>query len=488
MRKTVLLLILALISLSVFAGCVTTGTEDISDTSSETSELDLELKNLNGRVINVLSWDFTHGSKSILGFTGEILSNKPEEEYSVVDVAKAEARNRVEEDYNCTISGLVYGENKDEFYDMVRNSVLTGTGEHDMVFIGYATLAQMVVDDLLLDLNTINTIDFTNDWWDQNAREELSLFNRLYFMCGDINTYDNDGTWSMLFNKTLLKDLGLGIDFYQLVRDDEWYFDKFVEICKSDITKNSNGDSVLDEEDTWAFGTETYNIYVHVVSGGNKIVTKNKDDIPEFSIQNESTYNALAKIMDFYLDTSTVMVGNAPPYTNKGFPNVWEATVHRAFIEGRELFYMCGLINVPSFREMADDFGILPIPKLNESQDNYYHTVSINNMTALSVPKGVKDPDDLGLVIEALGMYSQKYLTPAYYDVQLKYRDTRDDESQEMLDIIFSTRTFDIGAAFNWGGTMGQYMVMDKNFVSRFESVMTSAENAMQQTLDKISD
>ena len=486
MKRLISVFFVVVLCLSVFAGC-NGDTPEESD-NSETSEVSLVEKDMEGREFRVLSWDFGYGSKSILGFTGEVITNREEKDYSSVDVAKAEVRNKVEEDYNCTIAGTVYGGNRTEFMDLIRNMVLTGTNDYDVIFDAYTYLASMVVDDYLYDLNTIPTIDFTNEWWDQNAREELSLFNRLYFMCGDINTYDNDGTWSMLFNKTMLMDLNLDIDPYQMVRDDEWTFDRFVEICKSGITMDSNGDGVLDELDTWAFGTETYNIYVHVLSGGNKIVKKDGNDIPEFTVQNESTYNALSKILDFYLDSSTVMVGNAPPYTNKGFPNVWEATVHRAFIEGRELFYMCGLINVPSFREMEDDFGILPIPKLNDGQESYYHTVSIGNMTALALPKNVLAVDDVGIILEALGKYSLEILTPTYYDIQLKYRDTRDEESSEMLDIIFASRTFDLGAAFNWGGTLSEYIKMDRNFVSRFDSIMSSAEADLLETLNRISE
>ena len=486
MKRAIVVFIALLLTVGVFASCRLE--RDKVSKDPETSEPGLVVKNMNGRDFKVLCWNFSYNSKSILGYTGEVITNREEDAYSVVDTAKVEVLNRVQEAYNCTVSGTVYNGIHTDFTNLIRNMVISGTNDYDMIFDAYSYLAPLVTDGILLDLNTISTIDFDNVWWDQNAKEELSLFNKLYFMCGDINTYDNDGTWSMLFNKTMLNDLALGIDLYQLVRDDEWHFDRFVEICKSGITNDSNGDGVLDEFDTWAFGTETYNIYVHVLSGGDKIVKKDANDIPEFTVQTTSTFNALSKVLDFYTDYSTVMVGNAPPYTTKGYPNVWEATVHKAFMEGRQLFYMCGLINVPSFREMGDDFGILPIPKLNEGQVNYYHTVSTGNMTALAVPQNVIEPDDLGIIIEALGKHSRELVTRAYYDVQLKYRDTRDDESSEMLDIIFNSRTFDIGAAFNWGGTLHQYMQMDKNFVSRFESIMPAAEAALTETLNKIAD
>ena len=45
-----------------------------------------EVKDLDGRMINILCWDWSAGSSSILGFTGEVISNE-EGDPSGVDVA-----------------------------------------------------------------------------------------------------------------------------------------------------------------------------------------------------------------------------------------------------------------------------------------------------------------------------------------------------------------------------------------------------------------
>ncbi len=488
MKKFFATAIILLMLLPLLVSCKTTtpGTEE----ASKADENAITVKDMNGREVKILCWHFGYNSKSILGFTGEVITNvENEEDYGSVDVAKSKMRAKVEEKFNCKITGEVVGGDQASFTNRIRNMVQSGVQDFDIVFDNIQYLTPFISSNILYDLNTIQSINFENSWWDQNAREDLSINNKLYYMCGDLNTYDNDGTWCILFNKTLLNKLNLNIDLYKLVKDGQWTFDKLVEICKNNnITQDSNGDGELDEKDQWAFGTETYNIFVHVLAGGDKIVKKDANDIPYFTVTEPSVFNSLGKILEFYNDNNTVMVANAPPYTNKGFPNVWEATVHKAFIEGRELFYMCGLINVPSFREMSDDFGILPVPKMREDQDRYYHTVSISNMSALALPLNVKEPEDLGLIIEAMGKYSKDYITPAYYDIQLKYRDTRDNESSEMLDIIFSSRTFDIGAAFNWGNTLINLTSMDKNYASRFESIMDSAQAALEQTLQSIED
>ena len=498
MKKLFACIVALLMLVPLMAACEdtteTTTSETVSGTVSGTTSNDagvslpeVEVKDMEGREFNVLCWDWGAGSASILGYTGEIMYD--EENPTAVDEAKKLVVDKIESEYNCTINGEKT--NEVAFTTTIKNQVTSGLHYYDIVFDSISTSAAMVPDGILVDLNSVPNLDLSDPWWDQNAVKDLSIANKNYFACGDINTYDDQGTWCMLFNKTLKTKLGIEEDFYQLVRDNKWTFDKFKEICKDNITSDTSGDGVLDENDTWAFGTERYNIYVHVLAAGQKISGKDDDDLPFLTVVEEpqATYTILADILEFYNDEQTVMVANTPKYESKGFANIWEATVHKAFIEGRELFYMCGLINSASFRVMEDEFGILPIPKYYDTQDRYYHTVSVGNASCMSIPEGTTDIDQVGLIISAIARESKILVTPAYYDVQLKYRDSRDDESGEMLDLIFATRTFDIANAYNWGGIREQYTSMSaSDIASRFERITSTAELAMDNFVEKVTE
>lgn len=457
------------------------------DEDSSAPEIEIPVKDLGGRQINILCYDFSAGSASILGYTGEVMYS--EENPSAVDEAKKIVVEKIESDYNCVINGEL---TSTEYpVGIIKQQVTSGLHYYDMVFDSLSSAAVMASENLQIDLTTISTLDLSHPWWDQNAVKDLSINNKLYFVCGDINTYDDQGTFCVLFNKTLKSKLGIEEDFYQLVRDNKWTFDKFEEICKNNVTFDSTGDGILDEFDTWALGTERYNIYIQLVGAGQHIARKDENDLPYLVVSREpeATYSILGDILDFYNDQQTVMVANAPPYTDKGYSNVWEATVHKAFVEGRELFYMCGLFNAASFRVMEDEFGILPIPKHTETQDRYYHTVQAGNNTVMHIPTTTPELEDLGLVISALAKESKARVTPAYYDVQLKYRDSRDDESGEMLDLIFASRTFDVADAYNWGGIRDQYCVMSQtDIVSRFDGMLSSAELSMEAFIKKLTE
>ena len=496
LKKILLLLLVLSLTLPMLFACgddtadTSSATENTSKTESEVSDetsvntdIAPAVKDLEGREINILCWDWSAGSASILGFTGEVISNE-EENPSSVDVAKKAVIDLVEEQYNVKFGGLVTDDNS--YFSEVQTMVTGGIYTYDIVFGASGYASAQLNNGYLTDLTTVPTIHLENSWWDQNAVKDFSINNKLFWVCGDINTYDNLGTWCVLFNKTLKKDLGISDDFYKKVEEGTWNMDYFMEVCQG-VTTEITGDNTIDEFDQWACGTEKFNVFAQVIGGGLRGVDKDDNDIPYITVAKnpERTYAALDKIINFYL-SDEVMVANGGKYDGKGYSNVWEATVHKAFIEGRELFYICGLINVASFRSMDDEFGILPMPKTFAEQDNYYHTVSAGNSSYMMLPFGVPDVEDLGLIVEALAMNSQKTVTPEFYETQLKYRDTRDNESAAMLDLIFATRSFDLTPVYNWGGLLDCYTKLDTNFASRFDSTLDSAQAAMQDTIDAL--
>ena len=493
MKKTIALMLLLAMLVMSFAACEDSdSSSDQSDTGASENasggdEIKTAVKDLGGREINVLCHDFATGLQYLFGYSGEIMY--AEENPSAVDEAKKRVVDYVENTYNCKINGelTTSAGGGESVADKVKNQVTAGLHFYDIVFDTLGRAPLLAADDMILDLNTVPNINLSDPWWDQNAVKDLSIDGKIYFINGDINTYDDQGTWVVMFNKNLKTKLGIEEDFYQLVRDNKWTYDKFAEICKGEITADTSGDGILDDLDTWAFGTECYNIYIQLAGAGLKIAEKDENDIPYLTVSEatEETYAILGKILDLYNREDTVMV--AENYRYKNYPNVYEGTVHKAFLEGRELFYMCGLMNGPSFRMMEDEFGILPIPKYYESQDRYYHTISTYNSTVLMIPEGTPELADLGLAISAIAEQSKRYVTPAYYDIQLKYRDSRDDESGEMLDLIFASRTFDLGCCYNWGEIRGQYMDLNAGTItSRFDAIIPVAEMQMEAFLQKL--
>lgn len=507
MKKTLCVLIAVLISSMTFVSCnkVEENSESQSSAISQEEVLssaeaessadeeklygwDLPVKDMNGRVFRILCRDWAANSNSILGYNGEVIQRPDFDEQTAdtVDIEKYRVRTDIETKYNCTIEGDFNYDPMNDFNRIVTQSVLVGDPHYDIVFDAYGFMYPLITEDIYVDINTIDTIDLSNPWWDQNAVHDLSICNKLYFVCGDINTYDNDGTWVIYYNKDLAADVVPDTNFYDLVHKNEWTFDKFVEITKA-VSKDTDGVPGMSEFDTWGLGTETYNAFVHMLASGQKIVQKDANDVPVLSFQTETMYNVLGDIMEFYSDKNTVMVANDGRFGSK-YANPWEETIIKAFREGRELFYMGGLINIFGYRTLEFKFGILPIPKHFADQDEYYHSVSMHNMSCMAIPNTATDYSDLGIIIEALGAASKNYVTPVYYEKCMKSQYIRDEEDEEMLDIIFASRCFDLGSVYNWGGVLSQFMTIDVNYVSRFDSIAEAAQTALEETLEYFRD
>lgn len=94
---------------------------------------------------------------------------------------------------------------------------------------------------------------------------------------------------------------------------------------------------------------------------------------------------------------------------------------------------------------MNDDIGILPMPKYDEAQENYKSAAWGGAVWTLSRTFDMADAEKLGSALEAMSFYGYRDVIPVYKEVALKTKTTRDNESADMLDIIFGTIYFDFG-------------------------------------------
>lgn len=105
----------------------------------------------------------------------------------------------------------------------------------------------------------------------------------------------------------------------------------------------------------------------------------------------------------------------------------------------------------------------------------------------MAVPQIVQEKEKVGAIIEALSYELYKTVRPAYYDVALKSKFARDNESEEMLDIIFNGTIYDFD--YVYGDWIVTYRFFDNlrdgktNFVSDVEKSMGKAERRIEQVI-----
>ena len=156
----------------------------------------------------------------------------------------------------------------------------------------------------------------------------------------------------------------------------------------------------------------------------------------DFVFYNEHTVDVFNKLYDFVNNNDSSFILD-PNLDHAG--GQW---LSKIFVEDRALFMTYTLDMTDMLRDMKSDFGILPMPKYNETQKNYM-SHSYDGASIFAVPVSASDYEFSGAMLDAMSAESKYTVIPAFYDLKLMTKVTRDDDSAEMLDIIRQDMTYD---------------------------------------------
>ena len=365
--------------------------------------------------------------------------------------------------------------------DNMQKLIIAGDDSIDVFMDGLNALTKLTTGNMLYDYNEIPEIQLDQHWWDQQMRTELSVNGKCFFATGDISVMDNEATWCILFNKKMIEDYDLD-DPYMLVREGVWTFDKMYEMAKA-VAADVDGDGKMTGADQFGFLTEVYNVYALWVGGDNMIIEKDANDLPVSSMYNERSATVYDKVLEMQFDTSVSAIAGSAVFPAYSDMNV-------CFTEGRGLFDYGAMALVSDFRESETDFGILPSPKLDMTQERYCNTFSPYNLMAYAIPATASDISRVGTIMEAMAQVSEHILTPAYMDVSLVGKFIRDNESEEMIELVLATRSYDLGAIYQWGNSFSIFNGAAKTkagtFASQVEKNKKSLDNAIQKYIDQL--
>ena len=362
------------------------------------------------------------------------------------------------------------------FTQNLKTSILAGDDMCEVAMGMYNThsgITAMMYDRNFMEWKEMSYVDLGKPWWDKNVIRDICFTNTVYCMTGDFNPSTLGNTRIIVFNKNLFRDLG--IDFpYQSVLEKKWTYDEFFKICvqgEADL----NGDGKIDyKEDRFGyigwFCDQPESFFYGL---GGSYTAKDEGGLPVFDLNNEKTSNIIDKLVAIFT------AGNGGWANNVG----WGIDL-AMFEEGRSLMANSRFWLLNEFRNMEDDFGILPHPMLDGSQGEYRQSVD-GVCTMAYVPITNADLEFTGIILEALAAESYRKVMPEYYNVVLTIKNTRDEESAEMVDIIKNSRAYPLQLeSFNIM-TIADFATSKRNTLF---SMYEKKEAAAQKELDKIRD
>jgi len=385
----------------------------------------------------------------------------------------------LEETYNCKIEQTLQSNFGDVAY--INNMVTAGSDEYDLCMVYDIKAAEVV--GAMLDWNQLSYLDLDQVWWNPDATGMFAIQGKQYYTAGNSTMGYLSRAMCYLVNWTLYEDMGFSENLYDMVRDGSWTQDVFYSMAAQAV-RDTNGDGVYSADDTYGvFGNPR--AFLNTLMGGANIRYVEADGEGNFIFrmtENETAINLLTEAVQY-------MNSNPNIYYNEGsVPS--DLKPDTLFATGQALFHVQGLPHtIAQLRDMEDNFGILPLPKRNESQQKYYAPSYGAVLTGIPKTVAAERYESLGLLMEAMTRRSQETVIPQYKEVLLKDKLARDEDSSEMLDIIFTSITFDPGVVL-WCSNLSDKICSDI-FMKKNDAVvsyLTKAAPTFQKLIDSFNE
>lgn len=331
----------------------------------------------------------------------------------------------------------------------IANLVQSNDDTVDIFVIGTYTCMTPVLAGHYLNLNTVENMDLSKLYWNQNYNEMMT------FTDADLQFVATSPTaisifrmgYLTIFNRDMCADYQIP-DLYEVVENGDWTLEYQYNLIK-DVYVDSNGDSKKNVGDTFGFvvGAVT-DMDVYAVSSDIHLAVR--DENGEL-IYNTDAFERLVEMSE----RVSALCNASGTYLADSFSEGFQVPMEQ-FTEKKALMATTMFDDMETeFESLAAmNYGIAPLPKLNKSQEDY-GTYIQDQVSSFGISAAIGEDERramLGAVMEAMSYYSYTIVRPAYYDSVLSLRFMQDPQSRAVLDTMFESISFDYVYATSLGG------------------------------------
>jgi len=398
-----------------------------------------------------------------------------EENGEVLNDAIYKRNITIEEMYNVDLVGYkIEGTRNTGNMEQITKSIEAGDKEFDVAMIPGTHMPKILNrPDYFIPLSDVDTLDLTKSWWDQNSVETMTIGDNVLTCTGDMVVTTHGASTLVFFNKDLAEKYNL--DVYGMVNDGKFTIDNVWNISKQ-VSDDLNGDTVRDGfNDQFGAYFEMLNLNHLVLITGEHLVANNSEGYPEFALETPKAQSIVEKFVTMIDDKDNVLF--AQDRRDEGPFSIFDS--------GRLLFFITNIQRTKQMRTSEVNYGIAPYPKWEE-KDEYKMPVSEYWSSWIVVPSTVADTTNVGYMLDAMGYYSQQYVTPAFVENAVTIKTLRDEESEKILSELLQNKVFDIGSFFDWGSKMLYEMAQhhNKNFASTIAKNRAKIEESIEATVE----
>lgn len=493
-RITAFLLALLMTAPAVLSGCAenTENSDETTETTpvsaEETADVEEETEMTRANTPDDLPDDLnfegataTIAARTKAWFAGEMYVEELNGE--VVNDAVYDRDLDVEERLNLTINYELL----DDTNTPVNNNVTAGTDFYTLHVGSAVDTVQHGINGNYYNLLGERPVylNLEQPWWSRYYTEQSEIKGASFFATGDLCFSLTKLSFVTFANMQMVANLNLE-NPYDLVREGTWTFDKEMEMAAIAYV-DKNGDGVADKNDSYGMsmagqiGLDPYWSAFDLT-----IISRDSDGTPTLGVDQEKMTSVIEKLDSYYKKVDFVYV----------VPNSSDAEqdeVAKMLSEDRMLFSPLRIMHTEQIRDMESEYALLPLPKWNEEQDNYYTFVH-DQYSIVGIPLSVQDPAMAGAVMEAMAAESYRHVSPAYYDLVLNGKYIRDPATAEMLDIAMAGIKIDFGWIYTYSlNSISQHLLRDilydgktSTFSSSFRSLEKSTGKIMERLVSNV--
>ncbi len=394
-------------------------------------------------------------------------------------------RNRgIEERLNVKLEMITGDPPAYTFMQNLKTVLLAADDAYDVLVTTQYLATPWVSEELFRDLADAPYLDYEKPWWNNAYMDEITVNpeNR-YLICGDITMSQLRVAGVMYFNKRLFAEVFDDADLlYSRVLDGTWTYEALRGYIR-DGYRDVNGNGKEDPDDILGMMMHTVANADHFsYTAGLHFTERDKDSVPYIAEDQTHNVEIMETLYELYYETPGA-------YIWTDIANYTE--IEKKFNNCTSLFMPELLMISENLRDMKDEFGIVPLPKLDETQDSYLALVH-DTGSLLAIPYTREDLELPCAVLEAMAAENYRTVMPTYYETALKVKYTRDEMSAQIIDIIHDNMITEFVYANNYVfgsttiGTIARTLLgaASKNYMSTYEKMEKNVSKIISEMVE----
>ena len=333
---------------------------------------------------------------------------------------------------------------EDSIITKIGNSVASGDKSYDTAMCSVADASVMYNSNYITVLEDV--IDFDAPWWYQQFNDYVNINGHdnekfIAYGQGFVVSYVG-GSMVIAANTDMIPRYNLE-DPYTVYQEGRWTMDHMYENSQA-VAADLNGNGTVTDYTVDQIGSVgANNQFSLLLAAAGEPLAVREGDTYVLKVS-ERFYDVYNKVIQLVTNDAACWRGVS------GRDSEYYWTI---FNEGRSLYMSNAIAAFKSARDGEIPYVLLPYPKADESQNDYYNVIS-NFVCGMVIPNGQNEEElaRTAMILEYLSAYSEP-IYDAFVESTLYHKYARDAESivvfRSMLDNIPYN---DLGFLFDWGG------------------------------------